>query len=169
VEIIVDPVAPGTAPAVGFKQRFPDCRRVEGAGEFTALRYTATGNRGLFGMKPSSRNRNVAIRRDCSSLANCSADGPRQPVVRSTATFTSSRRVIMPASAFAVGFLESLGRLFDQPLPGLPPFPAEKLQLLVFQFVGCDEEFLDLSCRISASMGSPSSPSVDGMKPQSYG
>src|SRR4030095_1206320 len=47
-------------------------------GSFTALRYTATGNHGLFGMKPSSRNRNVAIRRDCSSLANCSAEGRGQ-------------------------------------------------------------------------------------------
>jgi hypothetical protein len=39
---------------------------------------------------------------------------------------------------------QSLGRLLDQPLAGLAPFPAEKFQLLVFQFVGRDEEFLDL-------------------------
>jgi hypothetical protein len=48
-----------------------------------------------------------------------------------------------PLSAFAVGFFESLRRLLDQPLPGLAPFPAEKFQLLVFQFVGRDEKFLD--------------------------
>src|SRR5262249_33712771 len=43
-----------------------------------------------------------------------------------------------------LAFFESLDRFLDQPLPGLAPFPAEKFQLLVFQLVGGDEEFLDL-------------------------
>jgi len=48
-----------------------------------------------------------------------------------------------PASAFAVAFFQLLSRLVDQGLPGLWSLPAKKLQLLAFQFICCNEEFLD--------------------------
>jgi len=120
------------------------------------------------------------------------------------------------------------GHRRPQRFPSLWPLSAEKLQLLAFQFICCNEEFLDfrtdllgqitrvfglltvrmprngndaiIADRVSASLGlhdfkhaddvalqdkaggrsqchggpahrqgSPSSPLVDGMKPQSYG
>ena len=40
--------------------------------------------------------------------------------------------------------MECLRRLGDEARAGFRPFPAEKLQLLVLEFVGCDEKFLNL-------------------------
>jgi hypothetical protein len=47
VEIIVDAVASGIAPAVDFKQRFPDCRRVERVREFHRAPVHRHGPRGI--------------------------------------------------------------------------------------------------------------------------